>query len=76
MAALSTKAIRTRVSVPLEDLAESIWRLPRRDREALELLLEKRFVRTVLRRAKDVPRLRRAGKLLTLRDLRQAFSRR
>lgn len=73
MAVESTKAIGTRVPAPvsLEDPAESIWRLPRRDRETLEDLLEERFVRTVTRRAKEIPWLRKAGKLLTLRDLKR-----
>ena len=77
MPVASPKA-RTRVVVPisLEDLAESIWRLPRRERETLGDLLEVRFVRTVMRRAREIPRLRKAGKLLTLYDLKREFSRR
>ena len=62
--------------IPLEDIAESIWLLPPRDRETLEDLLEKKFVRTVLRRSREVPRLRKTGKLLTLRQLKQSLAHR
>ena len=58
----------------IERLAEEIWQLPRREREALEDLFEEKFVRTALRRAKEIPRLRREGKLLSLETLRQEFS--
>ena len=77
MATPSQRVIRPQVPVPttLDDLAESIWRLPRRKRETLEDLLETRFVETILRRAKEIPRLRKAGKLLTLRQLQSEFSR-
>lgn len=60
----------------LADIAERIWQLPARHRETLEDLLEEKFVRTVLRRSREVSRLRKSGKLLTLRQLKQSFARR
>lgn len=70
--------LRARLALPvsLEDLAERIWHLPRRDREELEDLLEERFVHTVLKRAKEIPRLRRERKLLSLAQLKRAVSHR
>ncbi len=67
----------TKISIPVsvQDLAESIWQLPPREREALEDILEEKFVKTALRRAREVPRLRREKKLLSLKDIKQAFSR-
>lgn len=64
-----------RVSIPiqLEELAESIWRLPRRERETLEDLLEKNFVQRALKRAKNIPRLRKEKKLLSLGELRSDY---
>ncbi len=67
---------KTSLPVALDALAESIWRLPRRKRESLEEMLEKKFVATTLRRAKEIPRLRKKGKLLTLEELKRGLSRR
>lgn len=74
----SSKSSAPRVADPLsvEDIAEHIWQLPTRRRETLEDLLEEKFVRTVLRRSREVSRLRKTGKLLTLRQLKQSFARR
>ena len=57
----------------LEHLAETIWQLPRKDREALEDILEEKFVKTVLRRAREIPRLRKQKKLLSLKDIERTF---
>lgn len=72
-----TTTSHSRISLPvsLSDLAESIWHLPSKEREALEDLLEKQFVRTVLRRAKEIPRLRKTGKLISLEELKRGFPR-
>ena len=57
----------------LEHLAETIWQLPRKDREAIEDILEEKFVKTVLRRAREIPRLRKQKKLLFLKDIERTF---
>lgn len=77
MQSLPEKSSAPRMVIPisLEDIAESIWQLPPRDRETLEDLLEKKFVQTILRRSREIPRLRKAGKLLTLRQLEQSTAR-
>lgn len=74
----TTKKDTKKVSIPVsvDQLAESIWQLPRKDREALEDVLEERFVKTLLRRAREVPRLRKEKKLLSLKEVAGAFSRR
>lgn len=70
------KKNHTRISipVPLDQLAESIWQLPRKDREALEDVLEEKFVKTVLRRAREIPRMRREKRLLSLKEIEKNFS--
>lgn len=77
MATTLIKKSSVRVSVPmsLDALAQSIWQMPRKDREALEDVLEEKFVKTVLRRAREIPRLRRENKLISLRDIERAPSR-
>mgnify|MGYP001598160273 CR=1 FL=1 len=70
-----TTKIRQQKTSLVEELAENILRLPRRERETLEELLEEKFVATVLRRARQIPRLRKKGKLLTFDKLKQEFSR-
>ena len=59
--------------IKIDELADVFWRLPRSQREALEDVLEEKFVKTVLRRAKEIPRLRKQKKLLSLSDIRQEF---
>lgn len=66
---------RVTIPVPLQDLAQTIWELPRRDKEALEELLEERFVRSVLKRARQIPALRRQKKLVSLAAMRKEFAR-
>jgi len=77
MQTASQKLTHQHISVPvaIEDLAESIWKLPRHDRETLEDLLEKRFVQTVLRRVKEIPVLRKKGKLLSFEQIKNEFTR-
>lgn len=67
--------VSSQVSIPvrIDDLAETIWRLPSSDREALEDLLEAQFVKKVLRRAREIPQLRKEGNLLSLDELREEF---
>lgn len=67
----------SKISVPVsvQDLAESIWRLPPKERETLEDILEKNFVRRVLKRSKEISRLRKEKKLLSLRDVEREFAR-
>jgi hypothetical protein len=67
---------RVAIPIPLDTLARTIWELPRRDKEALEELLEERFVRTVLKRAQQIPALRRGKKLISLETMRKEFAKR
>lgn len=75
-----TKSNFGRVAVPaqIQDLAQTIWALPRRDKEALEELLEElleeRFVRSVLKRTRQIPGFRRAKKLVSLEKMRKEFA--
>ncbi|MEK7501285.1 MAG: hypothetical protein AAB642_04145 [Patescibacteria group bacterium] len=74
MSTLTTKmSERTLAQIKIDELADVFWRLPRSQREALEDVLEEKFVKTVLRRAKEIPRLRKQKKLLSLSDIRQEF---
>ena len=77
MPSILTRKLVSRVSVPvaLESLAEAIWQLPRRDREALEDVLEEKFVKTVLRRSGEITRLRKGKKLLSLADIKRSLVR-
>lgn len=70
---LSSPTSRVFIPVPLDELAKTIWQLSPGDRETLSTLLEEKFVHTVLRRAKEIPRLRKAGKLLSLKELQSEF---
>ena len=70
---IKTTPARISISLNLEELAQSIWQMPKRDRQALEDILEEKFVKTVLRRSKQIPRLRREKKLLSLADLQKEF---
>ena len=68
-----TTPARISISLNLEELAQSIWQMPKRERQALEDILEEKFVRTVLRRSKQIPRLRQEKKLLSLAQLKREF---
>ncbi len=61
-------------SLSLDGLAEMLWKLPSHDLEAVEDMVERKFVRTVLNRAQEIPRLRKQGKLLSLADLKRVCS--
>ena len=61
------------IPVPFEALAEIIWHLRPREREVLEELLEKKLVSKVIRRSREIPRLKKEEKLLSLSALRQSF---
>ena len=67
----------SKISVPVsvQDLAESIWRLPPKERQSLEDVLEEKFVKRVLRRSNEIPRLRKEKKLLSLRDIERVLAR-
>ena len=66
---------QTSAHASVEKLAESIWRLPPRQREALGDVLEEKFVKNILRRVRQIPRLRKEKKLLSLKDIERTFSR-
>lgn len=68
-----TTSGRISIYLNLEELAQSIWQMPKRDRQALKDILEEKFVKTVLRRSKQIPRLRREKKLLSLAELKREF---
>lgn len=76
MAIITAKSNSGRIAVPapIQDLAQTIWALPRRDKEALEELLEERFVRSVLKRVRQIPGIRRAKKLVSLEKMRKEFA--
>lgn len=61
------------IRLNINELAEVFWQLPRREREALEDILEKKFVKTVLRRSKEMSKLRKQKKLLSFKDICQEF---
>ena len=70
---IKTTPARILISLNLEELAQSIWQMPKRERQALEDILEEKFVRTVIRRSKQIPRLRQEKKLLSLAELKREF---
>lgn len=67
MASITTK------NQPLAELATRIRKLNPSDRETLEMLMDVEFTRAVLRRAGEMERLRKQGRLLSLADMQKSF---
>ncbi len=59
----------------LAHLARLLRRLGPPERETVEMLLDERFTRTVLRRGREVRNLRNKGKLLSLAHIKKASRR-
>lgn len=65
----------TRKELSFEHLVRLLRKLGPSERETLEILLDERFARTVLRRGREVERLRKKGKLLSLDEVQKAARR-
>ena len=68
-----TTALTTVRKPAFTSLVRAIRTFTASERETLEMLLDGAFTRTTLRRGKDVSVFRKAGKLLSLDEVRKTF---
>ena len=64
----------TQKNPPLSDLAEVVKKLNLSERETLEMLLDTGFTKTVIKRNKEIERLRKQNRLLSFEELKKSLS--
>lgn len=67
---ISTTTLR---NSSLKDLVRAVKNLDLPDRETLEMLLDEEFTHTVIKRGKEVTRLRKQNQLLSFAELKKSF---
>ena len=70
---MAQKISTVKISLSLEQLADALRRLPPEKLEELEILLDKKFTYTILKRGKKAKEEFKKKKTLTLEELKKEF---
>ena len=70
---MAQKISTVKISLSLEQLADALRRLPPEKLEELEILLDKKFTCTILKRGKKAKEEFKKKKTLTLEELKKEF---
>ncbi len=71
---MTTKTSTIQIPLSLEQLAIALEQIPAEKLEDLEMMLDKKFRKLVLKRGKTAWQQYKRGKTLTLKDLKKEFS--